>query len=266
VWGDDRGDVLIILPPSESKAPPAEHGLPVVLDQLSFPALNPMRARVLAALIKTSSSPEGFSRLRARPTWAFEVVRNTELRELPARPVSEVYTGPLHQGLDASTLSPAARVRSERSLVVTSVLWGALRVNDRIPPYRMHPCSHLIGMHRLEPTWRTVLPDVLGDAAGSSGVIVDLRSRQTQALGMPTGAGERLVILRVQQAVGHRRIGDVIAKRVRGQAAHVLLESGAMPDDPTELVPVLAEHWPVRLDGPERPGEPWLLTLLPSAT
>jgi cytoplasmic iron level regulating protein YaaA (DUF328/UPF0246 family) len=253
--------VLIVLPPSESKAPPAESGPPVSLDGLSFPALNPMRERVLDALIKTSASPEAFWRLRVRPSWAFEIVRNTDLRELPTRPVSEVYTGPLHQGLEASTLSAAARKRASQSLVVTSALWGAIRLDDRIPPYRMHPCSHLIGMDRLEPTWRTVLPNVLADAAGPNGVIVDLRSGETLALGVPTGAGERIVNLRVQQSLGHRRIGDVIAKRVRGHAARALLESGASPDDPGELVAILGERWSARLDGPERPGKPWTLTL-----
>jgi cytoplasmic iron level regulating protein YaaA (DUF328/UPF0246 family) len=253
--------VLIILPPSESKAPPGDSGPAVALDELSFRALNPMRERILDALIETSASPQAFSRLRARPTWAFEVVRNTDLRELPTRPVSEVYTGPLHQGLDAATLSARARKRAARALVVTSALWGALRLEDRVPVYRMHPCSHLVGMDRLEPTWRTVLPDVLAEAAEGSGVIVDLRSPQTQALGVPTGASERIVNLRVQQALGHRRIGDVVAKRVRGQAGRLLLESGEAATNPDELVTILSDRWSTRLDGPDRPGRSWTLTL-----
>jgi hypothetical protein len=125
----------------------------------------------------------------------------------------------------------------------------------------MHPCSHLIGMERLGPTWRTVLPDVLADAAGPAGIVIDLRSGEPLAFGVPTAVGDRLVNLRVQQSLGHRRIGDVVAKRVRGQAARVLLESDGSPDDPTELVAILGERWPARLDGPERPGKPWTLTL-----
>ena len=38
--------MLIILPPSESKRPPADHGRAVDLDGLSFPALAPTRARI----------------------------------------------------------------------------------------------------------------------------------------------------------------------------------------------------------------------------
>ena len=254
--------MLIVLPPSESKRPPPDRGPAVALDTLSFPELAPTRARVLGALITTSAGPDAFRRLHVGPSRADEIARNTRLLELPARPMLEVYVGPLHQGLAAATLTRDAVERAENNVVVASALWGALRPVDRIPSYRLHVCSRLLGLDRLEPTWRTVLPDVLAGAAGPRGVVLDLRSPAYRAIGMPAGLGERTVTLRVGQAAfGRARIGDVVAKRVRGQAARHLLESGADPGDPEALADVLGERWPVGLEAPPRPGAPWSMTL-----
>jgi uncharacterized protein len=117
-------------------------------------------------------------------------------------------------------------------------------------------------MDRLEPTWRAVLGDLLADVAGPDGVVLDLRSSSYQAMGMPTGPGDRTVTLRVDQTSGGgRRIGDVVAKRIRGQAARHVLDSRKEPDGPDALADLLAERWPVRLDAPLRPRHPWALTL-----
>jgi cytoplasmic iron level regulating protein YaaA (DUF328/UPF0246 family) len=253
--------MLIIVPPSESKRPPAASGRPVVIEELSFPSLLPTRRRIADALIETSAHLDAFERLYVRPTIAPEVARNTRLLELPAMPVLDVYTGPLHDGLDAARLSAAASERAGEYLVIVSALWGALRPVDRIPPYRLHVCSRLVGMDRLEPTWREVLPEVLAKAAGEAGVVVDLRSPVYQATGMPAGIGDRTVTLRVDQGPAGHRIGDVIAKRVRGEAARHLLESSPDPESPDDLADILAARWPVRLASPDRRGGPWTMTL-----
>ena len=253
--------MLIILPPSEAKRPPAATGRPVELERLSFPDLLPTRRLVADALIRTSGDLDAFERLGVRHGRAPEVVANTLLLELPAMPVLDLYTGPLHQGLDAEGLSEAAAKRANGSIVVVSALWGALRPTDRVPPYRLHLFARLMGIDRLYETWRAVLPDVLADAAGAAGVVVDLRSPGYQQAGTPAGLGQRTVRLKVNLGSAGQRIGDVIAKRLRGEAARHLLESGADPADPHQLAEVLADRWPVRLDVPERPGKPWSMTL-----
>jgi cytoplasmic iron level regulating protein YaaA (DUF328/UPF0246 family) len=222
-----------------------------------------MRARILAALIETSRRADASTRLLSGPSLADEVERNIRILELPVRPVLDVYTGVVHEGLDVATLSPAAAARAAAGeVVIASALWGLLRPADEIPPYRLNICSRLVGMDRLEPAWRTVLPEVLAAAAGLRGVVFDTRAASYQALGLPAGLGDRTVILRVNQAAADgRRIGTVFAKRLRGQAARHLLESGADPGDPLGLGEVLAERWPMQLDPPARPGRPWTVTL-----
>jgi cytoplasmic iron level regulating protein YaaA (DUF328/UPF0246 family) len=260
-WSRRPGrSVLIVVPPSESKRPPEATGAPVDIERLSFPQLAPTRREVAEALIRTSASLDAFARLQVRPTLAREVARNTHLLELPAVPVLDLYTGPLHDGLDAARLSRAGAARAEQQVVVTSALWGALRPADRIPPYRMHICSHLVGMGGLAAAWRKALPIALADAAGD-GLVIDVRSPVYQAAGLAAVDGDRIVILRVDLGPSGHRIGDVIAKRVRGEAAHHLLESGADPGDAQELADVLANRWPVRLAEPDRPGKAWTMTV-----
>jgi cytoplasmic iron level regulating protein YaaA (DUF328/UPF0246 family) len=252
--------MLIVLPPSESKRRPPPGGRPVDLDSLSFPALTPMRERVLDAVIETSRRPDAFRRLQVGPSLAAEVARNTWLREAPTCPVLDVYAGALHEALGASTLSRDAHRRAASGLLVVSALWGALRPADRIPAYRLDVCSRLVGMDRLEPSWRTVLPGVLADAAGSSGVVADCRSHAYQAVGMATGLADRTVVVRVVKDLGGTGlIGDVPAKRTRGELARHLLESGADPQSPDELATVASEQAPVELVSPGRPGQAWRL-------
>lgn len=254
--------MLIILPPSEAKRLPPGDGRPVELDALSFPGLTAVRTQVLEAMVATSARLDALERLQVGPSVATHVAQNAFVRQLPALPVLDLYSGPLHAGLDAGSLSDGAVERSTRSLVVASPLWGLLRPSDRIPPYRLHICSRLVGMDRLKPTWRPVLGPVLAEAAGPSGVVVDLRSPNYQAMGMPTGLGDRTVNLHVDmKGGGGQGIGVVVAKQIRGQAARHLLESGAEPEEPGELARSLADRWTTRLEEPERPGKPWTMIL-----
>src|SRR4051812_29714381 len=75
--------VLVLLPPSEGKAP-ARPGRrrPVDLDRLSWPQLRSARCQVLDALVVASARPDALTLLGLGPSLAEEVARNTRLREL----------------------------------------------------------------------------------------------------------------------------------------------------------------------------------------
>jgi hypothetical protein len=255
--------VLIILPPSETKRPPPEAGSPLDLDRLSFPSLTAMRERVMEALVATSRGPDALRHLGVRPSLAGEVARNEHLRGLPTRSAVETYAGPLYEGLDAGSWSSRAEERTARQLIIVSALWGAVRPGDRIPPYRLHVCARLAGMDRLEPAWRTVLPSILADAAAPHGPVLDLRSRAYQAVGRPTGLDDQTATLRIRPSPGgSAHIGDVIAKRVRGEAARHLLSSESDPEDPLDLADLLATRWPIEVEPPSGRDRTWTITLL----
>ena len=254
--------MLMILPPSETKRPAPDNGPPLDLDRLSFPELTAMRVSVMHALIATSQRPDGLRRLLVRPSLAAQVARNEHLRELPTRRAVETYAGPLYEGLDPASWPPDAERRAARQLIIVSALWGALRPGDRIPPYRLYVCARLLGMDRLEPTWRTVLPAVLTEAAGRRGAILDLRSRVYRAVGRPDGLDDQTVTLRVRPSPGGpAHIGDVIAKRVRGEVARHLLASETEPEDPLDIADLLAARWTIEVDPPAARNRAWTITL-----
>ncbi len=258
--------MLIVLPPSETKLPPPEGGSPLDLGQLSFPSLSAMRERVMDALVATSQRPDALRRLMVGPSLAGEVARNEYLRDLPTRRAVDTYAGPLYEGLDVGSWSADAEKRAARQLVIVSALWGAVRPADRIPPYRLHVCARLAGMDRLEPGWRTLLPPILADAAERRGPVVDLRSPAYQAVGRPTGLDDQSARLRIRpRPGGPARIGDVIAKRIRGEAASHLLSSVAVPEDPLDIADLLATRWSLEVDPPIGRNRTWTITLQSAA-
>jgi cytoplasmic iron level regulating protein YaaA (DUF328/UPF0246 family) len=255
--------VLVLLPPSESKRPAPVRGRPVDLAALSFPGLTPTRIAVLDALVAASGEPDALDRLGAGGSLAGEVLRNTRLRELAARPASEVYSGVLYDALDWPTLSASARRRARTRVVVISALWGALRPHDRIPPYRLSMTSD-VGLGALAGLWRPGLGNELVAAAGPRGLVVDCRSAP-YAAAWPAASpfAARTVAVRVlQEGPAGRTVVSHLAKHTRGLVARHLLESGVEPARPQRLAAVLAERWTVELVPPARPGRTWSLDVV----
>ena len=243
--------MLVLLPPSESKSGRAR-GKALDTGSLSFPSLTPAREQVLAALAAASAREDAHEVLGVSPNLVEEVARNTALTTAPAPPASHVYSGVLYDALDLESLSPGAKRRAHRWLVVVSALFGAVRPQDRIPPYRLSMAVNLPGVGPLAGHWRDPL-DVELTAAAGSGLVVDCRSSTYVAAWQPRGdAARRWVQVRVPGATH-------MAKHTRGLVTRHLLGVDREPRTPTALAAALEPAFEVALSEPTKAGRPWVL-------
>lgn len=243
--------VLILLPPSETKARPTR-GSAIQVPSLSFPQLTGIREEVIDALMEASARPDALEVLDVPASLGLEVAGNLSLRTRPTRPALQIYQGVLYDALDATTLSPGGRRRAARRLVISSALYGAVRPADRIAPYRTSIEAHLPGIGRLSRRWKQSLDAVLAPAAGT-GLILDCRSGPYAATWTPSGAAAaRWVAVRVPGA-------SHMAKHTRGLVARALCEQAADPRRPRALIGLLEADFAVALHQPERTGRPWVL-------
>nr|WP_284290495.1 peroxide stress protein YaaA [Angustibacter aerolatus] len=170
---------------------------------------------------------------------------------LPRCPRPRLYTGVLYEALGLESLPPAARRTANRSLVVVSALWGALRPTDAVPPYRVSMGTSLPGIGPLAAYWRPLLDAPLTEAAGD-GLVVDCRSSTYQAAWTPgPDLAARTVAVRVlREADGRRSVVSHMAKHTRGEVVrHLLLRGGRAPRTPARLAAAVGEAFEVE------PGE-----------
>lgn len=233
--------MLVLLPPSEGKATPGQ-GAPVAVGGLSSPGLREARERVLAELVELCRGDEGkaLEVLGLGPTQGGEVGKNAGLREAPAAPAGEVYTGVLYDALGLATLDADSRGRAGSSLLVFSGLWGAVRVGDAIPSYRCPIGVRLPGLGALGTFWRGAMAGVLPEAAGDA-LVLDLRSSAYAAMWRPKGAlaqrtvGVRVLQVRMVNGAEQRTVVSHFNKATKGRLVRALLETAADPRDVAEL-------------------------------
>lgn len=243
--------MLILLPPSESKSAPAT-GDPVSFDTLSFPSLTKDREHVVTTLARVSGQKNALTVLGVGESLAADVARNRELRTAPSGPALSVYTGVLYDALDAGSLSGAAREIADRSLVVMSALWGAVRPTDLIPAYRLSMGTALPRYGKLNTWWKPRLTPALDELAVDQ-VIVDCRSAAYAAAWKAPAA--HTIAVRVEQLdnAGKRSVVSHNAKHTRGLVARFLCEfeaeHGAI-DTVDGVREALGTRWTVELVEP----------------
>ncbi|MGV0373412.1 YaaA family protein [Corynebacterium pilbarense] len=221
--------MLIVLPPSETKAPGGTDSEM----QLSFPPLDPVRTLLLDALSATDVNTL-MHELKIPAGKRAEAEENLTLRSAPVMPAIQRYTGVLYDALDAASLPPAALSR----LAVGSALFGLVRAGDLIPRYRVSGGSKL-GGKTMKAWWGRSVTDVLGE----QGFVVDMRSGAYQQLGPVPGA----LTVRVEQA----DTGKVVShfnKQYKGELARALAPHDATcADDVADIAS--AAGFDIAVDG-----------------
>ncbi|MET9427022.1 peroxide stress protein YaaA [Streptomyces sp. NPDC003036] len=255
--------MLVLLPPSEGKAASGS-GAPLEPGALSLPGLAGARATVLDELVELCAGDEDKARevLGLSEGLRGEVAKNAGLRTAGARPAREIYTGVLYDALGLATLDAAARERARAWLLVFSGLWGAVRVDDRIPSYRCSMGVKLPGLGALGAYWRTPMAAVMPEAAGD-GLVLDLRSAAYAAAWKPKGeVAGRTATVRVLHAPT-RKVVSHFNKATKGRIVRSLLENGAAPGSPAELVEALRDlGYVVEAEAPAKAGKAWQLDVL----
>ncbi|TXS45063.1 peroxide stress protein YaaA [Streptomyces sp. uw30] len=255
--------MLVLLPPSEGKAA-SGRGAPLKLESLSLPGLGEAREAVLNELVELCAADEGKAAdvLGLSEGLRGEVAKNAGLPTAGARPAGEIYTGVLYDALDLASLDATAKKRATRSLLVFSGLWGAVRVNDRIPSYRCSMGVKLPGLGALGTHWRAPMAEVLPEAAGD-GLVLDLRSSAYTSAWKPKGeVAGRTASVRVLHAPT-RKVVSHFNKATKGRIVRSLLTAGAVPKDPAELVEALRDlGYEVEVEAPARAGKAWMLDVL----
>jgi len=233
-----------LLPPSEGKADAPADAAPVDLDVLVHPELNPQREKLIAKLagLATISEKRALAAMGLSANQAAELKRNADLLNAPAAPAADIYTGVLYQYLDLHSLSKTARQRAADRILIASALWGVVRLEDRIPGYRLGMGAKLPRLKGLAAFWRPALARALP----AEGLVVDMRSGGYVAAWKPAGATLLGVNVYVEEA-GKREIVTHMAKATRGDVARILVEAQQSASDP-EGVAALVERAGLRVE------------------
>jgi cytoplasmic iron level regulating protein YaaA (DUF328/UPF0246 family) len=239
--------VLVLLPPSETKAPGGD-GAPLDLTVLTAAdALTGVRTELVEALVKLADDvPACRSALGLSAAQDGEIARNAALWTAPTLPALLRYTGVLYDALAVHTLTRAQRARAGRRLAVGSALFGLVAADDPLPAYRLSAGSPLPGLPGLRTLWRPVLSPVL---AAVDGLVVDLRSGSYAQLAPVPGAVTVQVLS--ERPDGARTVVSHFNKAHKGRLARLLATTTAEPVDAGALVRLVRRAgWRVERTGP----------------
>lgn len=226
-------DPLILLPPSEGKAPGGSGAAwrrgTMALD------LDRRRERVLASLRSAMRANEA---ARAKllgvkgAALTAATAANRSVLEAPTMPAIERYTGVLYDALDVGSLRAAERRRLDGIVVIVSGLWGAVAPTDPIPDYRLKMGAALPRLGKLSSWWRDDLSAAIAERAAGRHVWNLLPNEHAAAWRAPAGLVQWSV-----RFLEPGRDGELVAvshwnKFLKGALVrHLLAHPATVPDD-----------------------------------
>ena len=228
--------MLILLPPSETKrdggeGAPLEHLL--AESALSFPELNAIRKRVVAATVSLARKPKVCAEvLKLSPKQMGEVDRNKAVKTSPTMPAIDRYTGVLYDGLAAMNLDENARKFLAENVMIQSALLGPVGALEPIPAYRLSFDSKLpaLAAGSLKKAWAEPGRKALAKKFKTEPqLVLDLRSEGYSALA-PLAPAENTVYLRVvtKGENGQLRALNHFNKKGKGEFVRALAKDAAV--------------------------------------
>jgi hypothetical protein len=254
--------VLVLLPPSEGKQPSTDPtAAPLDLARLAIdsPAMSTTRRRVVDATVRLAQGRPNRAReilgLSARQDTELE--RDRELWTAPSAPAAQIYTGVVYDALGYRALSRAAQRRADDLVVVVSAMFGALRLTDPIPAYRLSGDVSLPRLGPLTRLWRKPLTPALHDLAEErDDVVLDLRSGPYAALAPATGPlANRFLVGRVllRNPDGSTQVVSHHNKSTKGRLVNALARQRDLPRTRDQLLDALRD---LRITATVVPGRP----------
>jgi cytoplasmic iron level regulating protein YaaA (DUF328/UPF0246 family) len=219
-------DVVILLPPSEGKAPGGGRPYWRPGSGRFGRSLRHHRVQVAAAL---AAAGGGDARLLGVSGAHLQRAQaaNATCVDAPTLPAWQRFTGVVWEHLDVAGLDADARRRASDRIVIVSALTGLSALDDPVPDFRLKMSVTLAGLGRVAPWWRPALSEVLNRAC-SGALVVDLLAGEHAAAWDPPTSGCEVVRVDLVDAAG-RRAGHA-AKAAKGMLAGELVRAVSRRD------------------------------------
>ena len=218
--------VHVLLPPSEAKTA-GGRGRPL-RDRIGEGRLGATRIRTTDALARlVAGDRAAATEALLLPAGVVDAALADNAGVLDARttPALRRYAGVVYDGLAIDALSPPEQRVALRCVHVFSGLFGVVRGDEPVPPYRVPGKAVLPGLGVAATFWRPVLTEVLGERL-RRGLVVDLRSGDYAAMWRPDRhTADRVVSVRVLSPAprGGHAVVSFTSKLAKGRLTAALV-------------------------------------------